>query len=352
MGSLPQSQSEYSPASHHHSLLQEVLKESSMEDSLIRSYKRSFNGFAAKLTDKERHKLIGMKDVVSVFPCRTLHLQTTRSWDFMGFPETAHRNPTVESDVIIGVIDSEAWPESESFNDEGLGPVPKKWKGACHGGLNFTCNKKIVGARYYSALSNNSARDIEMVAQEEEFPLQGLQHRVCNESSCSDVDILAAFDDAIADGVDIITISIGAASAVELNRDVIAIGAFHAMAKGVPTSHSANNSGPSPLTTNSVAPWLLSVAASNSGRRFIDRFVLGNGAGLVGVSIHSFALHDKMFPLLYGEDAGTGCDSLNSAKSAGAVGVIAQNYNDEDVSFIVPLPAAELSSKDLDVVKN
>ena len=57
----------------------------------------------------------GTEGVVSVFPSRTLQLQTTRSWEFMGFPENVDRNLTVESDIIIGVIDSGIWPESDSL---------------------------------------------------------------------------------------------------------------------------------------------------------------------------------------------------------------------------------------------
>ena len=76
-----------------------------------------------------------------MFPSRKLQLQTTRSWDFVGLTETAKRNPIVESNIIIGSIDSGIWPESESFSDESYGPPPKKWKGTCDGGLNFTCNK-------------------------------------------------------------------------------------------------------------------------------------------------------------------------------------------------------------------
>ena len=82
-----------------------------------------------------------MNEVLSVFPSRNLQLQTTRSWDFVGLTEIAKRNPTVESDVIVGVIDSGFWPESESFRDVSFGLPPKKWKGTCEGGSNFTCNK-------------------------------------------------------------------------------------------------------------------------------------------------------------------------------------------------------------------
>ena len=83
----------------------------------------------------------GRKEVVSVFPSKTYHLHTTRSWDFIGLAGTVERNAAAESDVIVGFIDTGIWPESESFNDEGFGPPPKKWKGECKGGKNFTCNK-------------------------------------------------------------------------------------------------------------------------------------------------------------------------------------------------------------------
>ena len=78
-----------------------------------------------------------MENVVSVFPNKKHRLLTTRSWDFIGFSQQVERK-SIESDIIVGVIDSGSWPESESFSDEGFGPPPSKWKGSCH---NFTCNK-------------------------------------------------------------------------------------------------------------------------------------------------------------------------------------------------------------------
>lgn len=82
-----------------------------------------------------------MEGVVSIFPSRILHPQTTRSWNFMGLKKSVRRRKTIESDTIIGVINTGISPQSRSFNDHGLGPPPKKWKGICRGGQNFTCNR-------------------------------------------------------------------------------------------------------------------------------------------------------------------------------------------------------------------
>ena len=78
-----------------------------------------------------------MDNVISVFPNKKNRLHTTRSWDFVGLPQNVKR-ATTESDIIVGVLDTGVWPESESFSDKGFGPPPTKWKGSCH---NFTCNK-------------------------------------------------------------------------------------------------------------------------------------------------------------------------------------------------------------------
>lgn len=119
MGSLPNEES-YSPSSHHLNMLQQVIDDSDVEYRLIRSYKRSFNGFAAILNDQQREKLSSMKGVVSIFPSPKFHIQTTRSWDFLGFPQSIKRDQTIESDLVVGVIDTGIWPESESFNDGGI----------------------------------------------------------------------------------------------------------------------------------------------------------------------------------------------------------------------------------------
>lgn len=105
-------------------------------------------------------------------------------------------------------------------------------------------------------------------------------YNVCSVFGCADQSILAAYDDAIADGVDIITISLGGDKPESFEIDSIAIGAFHAMEKNILTVNAAGNDGNSSGTVEAVAPWMLSVAASNIDRKIIDKVVLENGKTL------------------------------------------------------------------------
>ncbi|TYI12631.1 hypothetical protein ES332_A08G001900v1 [Gossypium tomentosum] len=398
LGSAPDR--DYIATSQHSTMLQALSTHSSVENYLIRSYKRSFNGFAAKLTNEEAKKLASFKEVVSLFPSKVYHLHTTRSWDFLGLNQTTKRNATAESNVIVGVIDSGIWPESDSFSDEGFGPPPKKWKGACKGGQNFTCNKKLIGARVYAT---DSARDMDGHGSHTASTAAGINvrnasfyglaegiarggvpsariaaYKVCDDTGCTSEDILAAFDDAIADGNDLLSVSLGPESSSEFYLDPIAIGAFHAAEKGVLVVQSAGNSGLAGFqSVASVAPWILSVAASTTDRHFVDKIVLGNGKIQTGLSINSFSLNRTKVPLVYGLQASSDCDEFSArlclpnclnktlvkkkiilcddmqgvdeAYNAGALGLITK-YRSNDVSFVVPLPAITLSSKDYDSV--
>lgn len=109
-------------------------------------------------------------------------------------------------------------------------------------------------------------------------------YKVCWVSSgCSDMDILAAFDAAIHDGVNVISISIGGATE-DYASDSISVGAFHALKKGIVTVASAGNDGPKWGTVSNHAPWLVTVAASGIDRQFKSKVKTGNGRS-VSVSI-------------------------------------------------------------------
>lgn len=100
------------------------------------------------------------------------------------------------------------------------------------------------------------------------------------------MDILAAFDAAIHDGVDVISISIGGGSSNYVT-DAIAVGAFHALKKGIITTTSAGNDGPSLSSLSNHAPWLVTVAASGIDRAFRSTIQLGNGKNFTVSFVYS-----------------------------------------------------------------
>ncbi|KAG6728686.1 hypothetical protein I3842_02G185200 [Carya illinoinensis] len=394
-------------SSLHTSMLQEVIGSSAGPESLLYSYKRSFSGFAAKLTEQEAQQVAGMDGVVSVFPSENKKLHTTRSWDFLGFPQQVKRRRTVESNIIVGVLDSGIWPESDSFNDKGFGPPPSKWKGACQTSANFTCNNKIIGAQYYkregligkeeirsprdvsghgthtastaagNLVSEASLRGYGLGTARGGVPSARIAvYKVCwGTESCSGHDILAAFDDAIADGVDIISASLGGNTPRFYFDDPISIGSFHAMRNGILTSTSAGNEGPNSGTVTSVSPWSLSVASSTIDRMFLTEVKLGNNKIYQGFSINIFDLKNQMYPIIYGGDAPNTTAGFNGSSSgncmpyslarnlvkgkivlcdvpslgsfiAGAVGSVMGGRPRHSFADDFPLPASLLDSKD------
>ncbi|KAF1898012.1 hypothetical protein Lal_00032774 [Lupinus albus] len=398
MGSLPKTQ--YSPTSHHLSIMQRVFDGNDPTNSLIHSYKRSFNGFTAMLTNRQKEKLSQMEGVVSVFPSRNLQLHTTRSWDFIGFPKSVKRSRAIESDVVVGVIDTGIWPESDSFNDQGFGPIPKNWKGTCAGGKNFSCNKKLIGARFYVV---ESARDINghgthtaSIVAGNNVPnasfyglAQGTArggvpsariaaYKACAELECSNDAIMAAFDDAIADGVSFLSVSLGGSYAVPFDEDPIAIGSFHAMERGILTVNSASNNGPRPSTVSSVAPWILTVASSTIDRSFIDKVILGKGKTLIGRSINSFSSNGTKFSIAKKngnsekclEDSANICECLDSHLVNGKIvlcgnikvpnyygghpvgSIIEEFFSHVGSNFVTPLPSLVLSSIEYEQLKS
>ena len=68
-------------------------------------------------------------------------------------------------------------------------------------------------------------------------------YKVCWPKGCSDINLLVAMNDAIDDGVDVLSISIGGASNGFFDNS-FAIGSFHAMKKGIFVACSVGNSGP------------------------------------------------------------------------------------------------------------
>ncbi|XP_034899667.1 subtilisin-like protease SBT5.4 isoform X2 [Populus alba] len=322
------------------------------KEKIFYSYTNNINGFAAVLEEEEASSLAKHPDVVSVFLNKGKKLHTTRSWNFLGLeadgmvpPYSLWKKARYGEDVIIGNLDTGVWPESKSFSDEGMGPVPSKWRGICQHDTKdgVVCNRKLIGTRYfnkgyaaYAGHLNSSfqtARDSEghgthtlSTAAGNFVPgadvlgygngtakggsphARAAAYKVCwppinGSNECFDADILAAFDVAISDGVDVLSVSLGG-DPTEFSDDAIAIGSFHAVAKGITVVASAGNSGPSPGTVSNVAPWLITVGASTMDRAFTIYVALGNRKHLKGASLSDKRLPaEKFYPLISAADA-------------------------------------------------
>lgn len=293
----------------------------------------------------------GYPGVVSVFPNRGRKLHTTRSWQFMGFEKggdvprwSVWEKARYGEDTIIGNLDSGVWPESKSFDEAEMGPIPDDWKGICQNEHDpgFKCNGKLIGARYFNrgwAAGSGVPLDDALRTPRDEnghgthtlataggAAVRGASamgygrgtarggsprarvaaYRVCfrpvDDSECFDADIMAAFVAAIADGVHVISASVGGDNNDYLD-DAVAIGSLHAVKAGVTVVCSASNNGPDPGTVSNVAPWILTVAASSVDRDF-SAFVVFNHTRVEGKSLSERWLHGKAFyPIISSDEA-------------------------------------------------
>lgn len=269
------------------------------------------------------------------------------------------------------MFDTGIWPERRSFSDLNLGPVPSRWKGVCQTGVKFTaqnCNRKIVGARYFSkgheasfgfggiggtinqTVEFKSPRDADghgthtastaagrysFKASMEGYasgiakgvaPKSRLAiYKVCwKDAGCFDSDILAAFDAAVSDNVDVISISIGGGDGISspYYLDPIAIGAYGAVSRGIFVATSAGNDGPNGMSATNLAPWLTTVGAGTIDRNFPADVILGDGRKLAGVSLYAGEpLKGKMYSLVYPGKTGVLSASLCMENSLDPVSV-------------------------------
>ncbi|KAL3518526.1 hypothetical protein ACH5RR_021115 [Cinchona calisaya] len=127
-------------------------------------------------------------------------------------------------------------------------------------------------------------------------------YKVCWFDICSDADILSALDDAIHDGVDVLSVSLGPnPPQASYFQDATSIGTFHAFQKGILVSASVGNSF-FPQTATNVAPWILTVAASTIDRELQSNIHLGNSKIIKGFGLNPSNL-ESASGLIVGSDA-------------------------------------------------
>jgi len=317
-------------------------------------YSLAFNGFAAKMTAAEVAKLKGNAKVVSITPDTPRSLDTSRTPGFLGLtsPGGLHVNNVKGENVIIGVIDGGITPESPSFSDkvDALGkPIPShlpgtvvyaplpagRWAGTCTAGPGFTaadCNNKLIGARYFTAgfdaygltrqsVEFKSPRDSDghgthtastaggnsdvsaVINGQSVGTTSGIAprariaaYKVCwlyngsTLATCFPSDSVAAIDQAVADGVDVINFSISGTKTDYL--DAVEVAFLFAADAGVFVAASAGNSGPANEVAH-MSPWITTVAASTHDRLRKAVLTLGNGITYTGPSLQASGLSTK-----------------------------------------------------------
>lgn len=318
----------------------DVLRKAKVDSKkTIAEYDTVVNGVAAKLTGAEVAKLRATPGVVRVWKNEVFEITTTSTPKFLGLDGAGGAWTQQFGDVsragegvIVGIVDTGIWPESPSF---AALPEPRpdadtiagKWQGECVAGEPtageepVTCNNKLIGARWYNFGSVpivddefNSPRDFDghgshtasTAAGNHNVPavINGVEvgrasgmapaarlsaYKICYEradgttAACGGLETVAAIDDAVADGVDVINFSISGSmgSITDLTEQAF----FHAAAAGVFVAASAGNSGPGASTVAHNSPWTTTVAASTHDRSSQKSVTLGDGTTYTGAGL-------------------------------------------------------------------
>ncbi|HEY7624239.1 MAG TPA: S8 family serine peptidase [Candidatus Limnocylindria bacterium] len=251
----------------------------------------------------------------------TEFIGATDVWPSLGGATTAASN------VVVGILDTGIWPEHPMFADNGLPPVPGGPYGcqfgngsdSAHLGDPFACNRKLVGAYAFTStylsvfpakpgeFCNNathicSPRDPEghgthtsstaagsqvssaLLYGVDRGPVSGvapgarvIMYRVCLEQGCFNSDSVAAVQQAITDGIDVINFSIGGGA--NPYTDAVEIAFLNAFDAGISVNASAGNSGPGVGTAEHGGPWVTTVGAATSDRFFTSTLHLTADGG-------------------------------------------------------------------------
>lgn len=300
------------------------------------SYSVTFPGFSANLSADQARAMASDPDVVAVTKDKMFHVDavTQRTTSFLGLEKAGgiwdQQGGTkvggAGAGVVIGVVDSGIWPESKSFASLGGSTRIPGWTGGCVAGEDRSfptnlCGDKIIGAKYFvdgfgrpnvSPKEHLSPRDgaghgthtastaagdfgpravmpdgndlgvVSGVAPAAHIAMYKACWEGVVEAGCAGADLTAAIDQAVADGVDVISFSVGSSSESSY-FDPAQIAFMNAAQAGVFVATSGGNSGPGPSTLEHPSPWLTTVAATTYSVNE-STVLFGNGVRRVGVS--------------------------------------------------------------------
>ncbi|XP_038702600.1 subtilisin-like protease SBT3 [Tripterygium wilfordii] len=320
---------------------------------IIYTYTHVMNGFSASLTPSELEALKGTPGYIYSFKDLIVYADSTHTSEFLGLNPKFGAWPASKygQDVIVGIVDTGIWPESESYNDEGMSEVPVRWKGRCENDSNFNssiCNKKLIGARYFNrgliaqlpknaTMVMNSMRDVVGHGTHTSSVAAGnyvkdasyfgyargtatgvaphahvaMYKALWEDRDSFTSDVIAAIDQAISDGVDVLSLSFGKNMVLPLYLNPIAIATFAAIEKGVFVSTPAGNTGHYFQKLHNGIPWVLTVAAGTIDREFGAVLGLGNGVKVSGSALYIGDFNSTQYPLVFMDDCNNSVELKN-----------------------------------------
>jgi hypothetical protein len=290
------------------------------------SFLTAYGGVRARVPANRVAELLAVPGVVAVQRDALEQPQTSVTPAFVGATEvwpTLGGRDRAASNVIVGMIDTGIWPEHPSFADRGLPPAPGGPYACEFGdgslGTAFKCNDKLIGAYAFTdayvdahrpgadEYCNNvtrtcSARDSEghgthtastaAGSRVDSAPLFGIDrgpisgiapgarviaYRVCLRNGCFDSDTVAAVEQAILDGVDVLNFSVEGGT--NPYADPVELAFLDAFNAGISVNAAAGNTGPAPGSVSHAGPWVTTVGGSTSNRVFTTTLRLAAADG-------------------------------------------------------------------------
>jgi len=288
-------------------------------------FRHAANGVALVLTEAEAAEVAKLPGVTSVRAERRLRLLTDVGPQWIGADslwngQVSGVGANKGEGVVIGIIDTGINPSHPSFAALGVDGFaisnPRgHFYGLCANGQ-ATCNNKLIGIYDFTdegthgidsvghgshvagiAAGNAISGTLQGHTVALQRPVSGvaphaniIMYKACvdkdaanPDGGCPESDLVAALDQATADGVDVINYSIGGDAvdpyALLDAGDNDAASMFQARAAGVVVVVAAGNEGPGAHSIDEPGnvPWVISVANASHNRRFANS--LGNFSG-------------------------------------------------------------------------
>lgn len=263
------------------------------------------NALVVRVREREAAGLTSVPGVVRVHPVYQVRLLLDRALALSRVPEAWDRiggEQRAGAGVKIAVIDTGIDHEHAAFRDPSLETPEGYPRVAREEHRKYTNNKIIVARTYESLLGNDNGtpRDDMGHGTAVAMAAAGLRNRgplaeivgvapkawlgnykvftATSESTRTDV-ILKAIDDAVADGMDVINLSVGTPLTPRPSDSISVRAVERAAAAGVLVVAAAGNQGPDPFTISSyaTAPSAIAVGAAASDRIFGTAVVLDSG---------------------------------------------------------------------------